>query len=167
MAYRIRASSNYGEDFLTINGVLNRLSLPNAPAELRFPALDLDGTVWLLTNQKGTIDFGPEERSLRCAGLMTCAAACFVSSASTRGYVLHAGSGELNPRNIRAAFDAVGADDPRTVYVAYAHPKDGEDVYARDVQALIDVGIPTGQIVHITNLPASTFGMNSRFQLGH
>ena len=166
MAYTVPAAQSIGTNTYTITSVLQLMSGHNPPANIAFPSLGGGGTS-LSTGQAAAIAWSPAPNIVRAVGLITCASICFVNSTNGNGYVLHANVGAITNADFTNAMNAIGAPPYANVYIALAHPNATDPGYQKSVADMVTWGIPTNNIVEITNLYLNMFGLNNAFQIGY
>jgi hypothetical protein len=170
MAYLIPAEQNIGNQFYTITGLIQLVSGNNPPASISLPTLGNPpgATTNLGVRQGATIDWSPNPAVTRSFGLISCASVCFVNTATGIAYVYHANAGSVPDAEFNDAMDAIGAAAPyNTVYIAYAHPNNTDRGYQDCIARLVARGIPTNNIVEISNLLLGQFGLNNNLQIGY
>ncbi|MCG8436124.1 MAG: hypothetical protein MJA83_19060 [Gammaproteobacteria bacterium] len=171
MAYTVPAAQNLGHQAYTVTGVIQLMAGNNPPASIAFPNLgNPPGNTQTVPVSHGVaIQTSPNAEVVRSAPLITCASVCYVNSQSTVGYVYHANAGHVPNADFNNAMLAIGAAGPpyNTVYIAYAHPGDSDQGYQATIGDLVNWGVPTNNIVEITNLFIHQFGMNNLLQIGY
>lgn len=170
MAYTVAAAQNLGTNTYTITSVIQLMASQNPPATIAFPSLgNPPNTTNLGPTQGAPIQASPAVEVVRSFGLITCASVCFVNAGSTTGYVFHANAGHVSNADFLTAMTAIGAGAGpyNHVYIAYAHPNASDGGYQQSIASLVGWGIPTNNIVEITNLFLPQFGMNNLFQIGY
>lgn len=171
MAYTVPAAQSFGEQAYTITGVIQLMSSTTPPTEIAFPRFP-DSQFAIEREYQGqgaSIAQGPDDRAVVAAGLQSCAAVCYVNTQSTTGYVYHSPMGDISQASFQQAMSAIQAVGPpyTTVYVAYAHRDATDQGYQSGIASLVNLGVPTNNIVEITNLVLGEFGLNNLFQLGY
>jgi hypothetical protein len=164
MAYLIAATKDHGDDFLTVNSLFVRLRRPDAPKQLAFPSLPGASTP-LVTGVGSAIQFDGNERVVRAVGLSTCASVVFLNATQGRAYVYHAPSGTVSSQEFGYARQAAGGGLD-SLYVVLAHV-DGPSGYEKTLGQFEDWGVPANQMVEISNLGGTSFGLNNMLQLGY
>jgi len=171
VVYTVPAAQIVGQQALTVTGLLQLVSGTNPPPNVPFPTLGSPpGAVTNLGPGQGvTIQAGLAPEVVRSFGLITCASVCYVTTASTTGYVYHANAGAIPNGSFNAAMAAIGAAGPpyNAVYVAYAHQNATDQGYQQTLGDLVNWGVPTNNIVEIEWLFLPQFGMNNLLQLGY
>jgi hypothetical protein len=82
--------------------------------------------------------------------------------------VTNAGSVTVNEFN--QAMVAIGATTGppyNTVYIAYAHPNNTDPGYQSTIADFVTWGVPTSNIIEITNVFLPMFGLNNLLQAGY
>jgi hypothetical protein len=166
MSYVVAAAQNTGSNSYTITSVIQLMGSTHPPANIAFPNLGPGGTN-LITGQSAPITLGGAPPIVRSIGLVSCASACFVNGANGHGYVYHANVGAISNAAFNNAMHAIGAPPYANVYVALAHPNASDAGYQQSVTDMIAWGIPTNNIVEITNLSLNMFGLNDSLQIGY
>jgi hypothetical protein len=171
MSYSIQAAQALGTDSYTIGGLVQLLGSENPPQTVGFPLLPSPAgqTTNLTPGQGATIQFTAQAQVVRAFGLITCASVCYTNATNGVSYVYHANAGAISQASFNTAIDAIGADDAPygSVFVAYAHPGASDAGYQASVQSLVNWGVPTQQVVEISNLFVTQFGQNNLLQLGY
>jgi hypothetical protein len=170
MAYQVPAAANIGANAYTITGVIQLMAGANPPANIAFPQLgNPPNTHDLGPNQGMPVQMSPFPEVTRAWGLITCASVCYVNSANALAYVFHANAGGVSHAQFMAAMVAIGSGGPahNTVYIAYAHPNATDAGYQATINDFVAWGVPTNNIVEITNLFLNQFGMNNLLQIGY
>lgn len=169
MAFTIPAAPGFGQIRRTIPGVVNLMGGANPPANIAFPSLGgTPNSHFLMTGESMPVQRSPVPEVTRAVGLITCASVCFHNTANDLAYVLHTGSGLVTHVQFMAAVTAILAGPPfDTVYIAYAHRSATDPGYQAAVANFVNWGVPTNNIVEITNLPYDMFGMNNELQIGY
>ena len=170
MAYRVAAAPAIGQQSYTITYLLQLMSGVNPPANIAFPSLgNPPNTHDLYTGQAMPVQGSPIPEVTRAVGLISCGSVCFLNSANSLAYVLHANVGYVTQAQFMAAMVAIAAGPApyNTVYIAYAHPDPTDPGYQATIADFVHRGVPTNNIVEITNLLVNTFGMNNLLQIGY
>ena len=165
MSYVIAAAPDTGDTAYTIPEILQWLGGPTPPPNIAFPMLV--GTATNLDTGEGESIDAEGPPVLRAIGLITCASVCYVNAANQQGYVYHANSGSVSQTAFEEAMTAIGAPPYANVVIAVAHEKASDSGYQKTVSNFISWGIPTANIVEITNLDMPMFGLNVKFQVGY
>lgn len=170
MAFTVSAAPVMGHIPHTIPGVILMVNVPVPPANIAFPGLgNPPNTHNLLTGQAMPVQLSPVPEVTRAVGLISCGSVCFVNVANNLAYVLHANAGHVSNAQFMNAMVAIAAGPAphNTVNIAYAHPNATDPGYQATIADFILWGVPTNNIVEITNLPVSFFGMNNALQIGY
>lgn len=169
MAYRVAAAPNLGDQYYTIGTILYIMrNVQPPPASIPFAILRGPGSsVGLGVGAGAKVTFGEPPPLVRAVNLISCAAFCFVN-ATGDGYVYHANVGVISEPEISSALHAINAPPYDKVQVAVAHPGETTDTYQDSIARLVANGVPTGNIVEITDvLVINSFGLNNEFQIGY
>lgn len=170
MAYTVPAAPGLGQQTYTITYLLQLMGGVNPPANVAFPTLgNPPNTHNLLTGQAMPVQGGPIAEVTRAVGLISCGSVCFLNGANGLAYVLHANVGHVSHAQFMNAMVAIAAGPAphNTVYIAYAHPGPTDPGYQGTIADFINWGVPTNNIVEITNLALNMFGMNNLLQIGY
>jgi len=170
MPYSVPATQNLGDQTYTITNVIQLMSGANPPANIAFPMLGnpVGATTNLGVNQGAAIQWAPADAVTRAIGLITCASVCYVNADNGEAYVYHANTGHVTNPNFLTAMGAIHAAAPYdSVYIAYAHLGNTDQGYQDTLTDFVTWGIPTNNIVEITNLFIGQFGLNNNLQLGY
>jgi hypothetical protein len=170
MAYTVAAAEKVGEQSLTVMSLIQLLGSKTPPTTIAFPDLGNPPNTTDLPEKEGKeIPLSGDAQVVRAFGLHTCASVCYVSSKTALGYVFHANAGSVSFAQFQTAIQAIGAKAStyNTVYIAYAHQNATDKSYQGTIADLIKWGIPTENVVEITNLFKNQFGMNNMFHLGY
>ena len=171
MSYSIQAAQSLGTGAYTIGGLVRLLVSDNPPSTVAFPMLaSPPGTTTSLTPGAGAaIQFGTQEAVVRAFGLITCASVCYTNTTNAVSYVYHANAGAISQASFDTAITAIGAGTApyASVFVVYAHPNASDPEYQESVHPLVSWGVPTEQVVEISNLFAPQFGQNNLLQIGY
>lgn len=170
MSYSIQAAGAYGSDAYTIPGLVRLLGSASPPAVVAFPSLGNPArhTIDLVTGQGAVIQYGVEKAVVRAIGLSSCASVCYTSNNTGASYVYHCNVGLLSRASFDTAMEAIGtAGSYGSVFVALAHPDGTGPGYQQSVQNLVAWGVPTGQVVEISNVLLTQFGLNNSLQMGY
>lgn len=166
MSYIVAATPVLGQNSYTISRVLQLMSSEHPPTEIAFPVLGGGGTS-LTTGQGASIWMGEIPNVVRSVGLLSCASFCFVNE-NGRGYGYHGNVGVLPEAEFKIAMREIGAPPYDAVLIAVAHPGDTGETYQRSIADLVRWGIPTENIVEITDIAVfDMFGLNNWFQIGY
>lgn len=80
---------------------------------------------------------------------------------------MHANIGSVSHTEFGNAMYSMGSPNPGNVYIAYAHLGKTDQGYQGNIASIANYGIPTNNIVEITDLYLSGMGMNNKLQLGY
>jgi hypothetical protein len=174
MSYSVVASAALGGGY-TVVGLVQTLGSQNPPAVAAFQMLPspVGHTTSLAINDGASIQFADPDQVVRAFSLITCASVCYTNSATGTSYVYHANAGVIGQASFNTAIGAIGAIAAAgpplypSVFVAVAHPGASDPGYQASVQALVGWGVPTNQVVEISNLFLPQFGLNNLLQLGY
>jgi hypothetical protein len=164
MSYILKALPDPGQDFPTVTTLFSRLRSPFAPREMAFAGLQ--GKAFsLVTGAGAPISFTGDDRVVRAVGLSTCASICFLNTMQAKGYVYHAPSGTVSLEEFGYARKAIGGDLDH-LFVVLAH-REGRSGYEDTLDEFESWGVPANNMVEITHLAMSNFGLNHMLQLGY
>lgn len=170
MPYSVKATQNIGTQGYTITALIQLMSGSNPPDSITFPNLGnpVGATTNLGVDQGSTVNWTPNNAVTRSVGLLTCASVCYLNSDNGIGYVYHANTGHITQTSFNTAMTNIGATTPyNKVYIAYTHMNNTDRGYQNSLVELVQWGIPTNNIVEVTNLFLSQFGLNNHLQLGY
>lgn len=171
MSYSVDANQNFGEQWLTITGLIQLMSGKNPPNSISFPSLGnpAGATTSLGVGQGNVVTWGPNNAVTRSIGLISCASICFINTITGTAYVYHANTGHITNGGFNAIMGYIGAAGPvfNSVYITYTHPGNTDQGYQDSVTDMVNWGVPTNNIVEITNLFLQLFGLNNNLQLGY
>jgi hypothetical protein len=167
MPFHVAAAQDFGNNPLTITGLIQILNVPNPPATVAFQTLGPGGLSLHSPGQGAPIALNPVPTVVRSIGLITCASVCYINSANGQGFVYHANSGVVRQDAFQLALNAIGAPPNGQVYIALAHPDPTDAGYRETVANFVAWGIPPNNIVEISELMLNMFGLNTSFQIGY
>ena len=167
MPFHVAAAQDFGNNALTITGLIQRLSAPNPPATIAFRMLAPEGLNLDSPGEGAPIALNPVPAVVRSIALISCASVCYINGATGQGFVYHANVGVVHQDAFEFALNAIGAPPYGQVYIALAHPGPTDAGYQQTVANFVAWGIPPNNIVEISQLYLNMFGLNTSFQIGY
>ena len=109
---------------------------------------------------------------MKAINLLSCASVVLENTSLTaptpQAFVYHAPSGVMSNSDTTSALDEVRGDGNHVnIVVVFAHPGPESQGYTNSLNNIINAGVPTNQIIEITDLPVDSFGMNQNGFLGY
>jgi hypothetical protein len=173
MPYTISAAQSIGWGAAyTIPDIIKMMSGNSLPDSIAFPNLDYPlGASYFVASGMGLPLMGTRINEVsRAAGLACGGAVLYADPSSGKGYIFNARAAD----NKNYGFDSAMAvmafgDNPpvNTICMAYAHAGDADESSRAALDYFVKKGIPSENILEITQLPMGQFGMNNLFQIGY